>query len=276
MGRFDIRTRTGLIYPIIQGLSAVSYDADAQAFFDRVTAAGGVLTTTEKDAVNQLVLDLKSNSIWTSMVAIYPMVGASAASCAQNLVSSSYTGTFSGGLTYANTGVTPNGTSGYMNTGLNPNSVLSQNSCHISYYSRTNLAANTQGDMGCYSNTGTVATFYTHIRYSGDAYYMLLGDNVFPSITNNTTLGFFNGSRNSSTNITHVRNGTNLGNSTVTSTALPSLNVYISALNANGTANAFNTKECAFASIGAGLSDTQASNFYTNVQTFQTSLSRNI
>lgn len=276
MSRFDIRTRTGLIYNIIQGAMGSSTDADAQAFFDRVTAAGGTLSATEKDAVNNLVLDLKANSLWSSMVAIYPMVGASAAACAQNLVSSSYTGTFSGGLTYASTGVTGNGTSGYMNTGLNPNSVLIQNSCHISYYSRSNQAASTHGDIGCYSNTGTVATFYTHIRYSGDDYYMLLGDNVFPAIKNYSTLGFFNGSRNSSTNITHVRNGTNLGNTTVTSTALPSLNVYISALNANGTANAFNTKECAFASIGAGLSDTQASNFYTNVQTFQTSLSRNI
>ena len=38
-------------------------DADALAFFNRVTTAGGSLSTTEKYAVNQLVLDLKSYSI---------------------------------------------------------------------------------------------------------------------------------------------------------------------------------------------------------------------
>ena len=73
------------------------FDADAQAFFDRVTTAGGTLTTTEKNATNQLVLDMKSYGIWTAMRAVYPMVGASAAACAQNLKSSSFTGTFSSG-----------------------------------------------------------------------------------------------------------------------------------------------------------------------------------
>jgi hypothetical protein len=37
----------------------VGYDSDAQAFFDRVTTASGSLSTTEQDAVKQLVLDLK-------------------------------------------------------------------------------------------------------------------------------------------------------------------------------------------------------------------------
>ncbi len=59
-------------------------DPDASAFFSRVTAAGGTLTTTEQNAVNTLVLDMKTAGIWTPMKAIYPMVGASAAACAQN------------------------------------------------------------------------------------------------------------------------------------------------------------------------------------------------
>jgi hypothetical protein len=38
----------------------------------------------------------------------------------------------------------------------------------------------------------------------------------------------------------------------------------------------FSNKQIAFASIGAGLTVTQASNFYTAINTFQTALSRNI
>ena len=78
-----------------------AFDSDAQAYFDRVSTAGGTLSTTEKNAVNQLVIDLKANSLWTPMKAIYPMVGASAAACAQNLKSSSFTGAFSSGWTFA-------------------------------------------------------------------------------------------------------------------------------------------------------------------------------
>ena len=109
------------------------FDPDAQAFFDRVTTAGGTLTTTEKNATNQLVLDMKSAGIWSSMKAIYPMVGASAAACAQNLKSSSFTGTFSSGWTFASTGVTGNGTSAYMDTSLIPSTSLSASSVIIFY-----------------------------------------------------------------------------------------------------------------------------------------------
>jgi len=69
-------------------------DPDAAAFFARVTAAGGTLSATEQTAVNTLVVQMKADGIWTAMKAIYPMVGASAAACAQNLKSSSFTGTF--------------------------------------------------------------------------------------------------------------------------------------------------------------------------------------
>ena len=84
--------------------SAGGFDADAQAFFDRITTSGGTLTTTEQNATNQLVLDMKSAGIWSAMKAIYPMVGASAAACAQNLKSASFTGTFSSGWTFCEYG----------------------------------------------------------------------------------------------------------------------------------------------------------------------------
>jgi len=85
MGRFDIRTRAGLLSAIIQGQSASPSDGDAQAFIFRVEAAGGTLTTTEKNSINTLVVRLKAANIWTKLLAVYPMVGASAAACAQNL-----------------------------------------------------------------------------------------------------------------------------------------------------------------------------------------------
>jgi len=55
-------------------VSATVYDADAQLFFDRVTAAGGSLSLTEKSATNQLVLDLKTSGVWSKRKVIYPYV----------------------------------------------------------------------------------------------------------------------------------------------------------------------------------------------------------
>ena len=273
MGRFDIRTRTGLISPIIQGITAL--DSDAVAFFNRVTAAGGSLNITEQNAINALVVSLKLNNLWASMTAIYPMVGASAAACAQNLKSSSYTAGFSSGWTYASTGVTPNGTNAYMDTGLSPSSILTQNSNHLSFYSRSTVAASSSGEIGSF-NPGSPSYFHMHAYYTGNIMYGLLASSTAVSVANTNSLGFFNSNRNTSTTVSNFKNGINLGNASMTSVALNSFTVYVGALNNSNTSVNYSTKQCAFASIGAGLSDTDAVIFYNTVQAFQTSLSRNI
>jgi hypothetical protein len=165
-----------------------SFDADAVAFFARVTAAGGSLSATEKIATNQLVLDLKANSLWTPMKAIYPMVGASAAACAQNLKSSSFTGTFTSGWTFASTGVTGNGTSAYFNTNLNMLNNLSQNNSHFSVYLRTNAQGGyAAGGVGDFNNNSIL--LYPWL--SGNAYFNLFssGGNNFLTSEGNS-LGF--------------------------------------------------------------------------------------
>jgi hypothetical protein len=265
--------------------SGGGFDPDAQAFFDRVTASGGTLSDTEKTATNQLVLDMKSASIWTSMKAIYPMVGASAAACAQNLKSSSFTGTFSSGWTFASTGVTPNGTSAYMDTGINANTQLTTNNTHLSGYSRTNQypysGVPAQMVMGCSSatyqplfdlelngGTGSNNTFGT---------YMNDYTTGFIRVANTDTRGFLLGNRPASNSLNLWRNGTKIGsNTSTTSLPLPSFNLVISALNNGGSFNNFSNAQTSFNSIGDGLADTQASDFYTAVQAFQTTLSRNV
>jgi hypothetical protein len=249
-----------------------SFDADAVAFFNRVTTAGGTLSTTEKQAVNQLVLDLKANSLWTPMKAIYPMVGASAAACAQNLKSSSFTGTFTSGWTFASTGATPNGTSAYFDTGLNANTNLSQNSTHLSYYSRTNISAG-QVDMGITTTTGT--STYLLFSYSGTGFSGINAAEAARTSAANPTTGLLIGSRNSSSQEKYFTNNVSQTR-TATSVSIASFNIYLGCYNNMGTALFFSSKQCAFSSIGDGLTDTQASNFYTAVQTFQTTLSRQV
>jgi hypothetical protein len=251
-----------------------SFDADAVAFFARVTAAGGTLSATEKTATNQLVLDLKANSLWTPMKAIYPMVGASAAACAQNLKSSSFTGTFtSTGWTFASTGVTGNGTSAYMNTGLVPNGNLSQNSTHISYYSRTNIAVSGQIEMGVDLPNG----LYLTLKYAAGIYHANNSNERTTNMTNYTdSRGFFINNRVLSTEMALFRNNIKQTDNGLNSTGLSSQNIIISGYNSGGVYNSFSAKETAFNSIGDGLTDTQASNFYTAVQAFQTTLSRQV
>jgi hypothetical protein len=268
MGRFDLRTRSGLISTIIQGQPY--FDLDAQAYFDRVITAGGSLSDNEKDAVNSLALGLKSAGIWTLMKAIYPMVGASAAACAQNLKSSSFTGTFTSGWTFASTGVTPNGTSAYMNTAFIENLNNTTNNQHISVYLRTN-SIGLLADIGA-SNSTTQSNIYSN--YSNNFYPRIQGVNGGTGV-NYSTLGVFIANRVTGTEVQGWRNNVKntISNS---STGLCNVSIYIGASNGNGSIENPSIRQNAFASIGDGLTDTQITNFYTIVQQFQTLLSRQV
>jgi len=271
MGRFDFKTRTGQISTIIQTLPGFS-DADAEDFFARVTTAGGTLTTIEQVAINELVLNLKSAGVWNSMKAIYPMVGASAAACAQNLKSSSFTSTFSGGVTFASTGITTNGTNGFMNTNFKPlTQSISQNSFAFGIYCRNNIV----------SAVAFGATEPNKNAYltANSSFGLFSGNNdaeglITPNWTNGT--GLFVNSRTLSTGYSLSQN-TTFKTRTSTSIGVTNLNLYLGAYNnTTNLATNFSAIEFAFNFISEGLTNSDILNLYSVVQLFQTSLSRQV
>jgi hypothetical protein len=260
---------------IIASISGVAIDADAQAFFDRVTAAGGTLSATEKTAVNTLVLQMKTDSIWTKMKAIYPMVGASAEACAQNLKSSSFTGSFSSGWTFSTNGVKPN--NAFFNTGLNTLTNLTQISTHLSVYIRENSNFGEPCDIGNSSDGGGNANpTFLFTRINNLAYFGVADASYGTSIASSDSTGFWCGATNGSLSQAFYRNGALIKTGTTGVSTFANNNLYIGAMNANGTSIYRSNKQNAFASIGDGLTSTEASNFYTAVQAFQTTLSRQV
>ena len=72
-------------------------------------------------------------------------------------------------------------------------------------------------------------------------------------------------------------NGTKVIDYGAISTALPTTKLFIGAVNSGlNVGNYYASKQYAFASIGDGLTDTEASNLYTRVQAFQTTLNRQV
>jgi hypothetical protein len=166
-----------------------------------------------------------------------------------------------------------------MDSGLNANSNLTGSNWHLSYYSRTNNAVSSDFDFGA-GDTGGQFSSSLLLRRTGNTSAFDSGN---PAGTNriSTTItdarGFFIGNITSSSNRKYFRNNTIIASSTASnSNVLANLNLYLAAYNQNGTASFFGSKECAFSSIGTGLSDAQAGNFYTAVQAFNTTLSRQV
>lgn len=244
--------------------SGGGFDPDAQAFFDRVTTAGGTLTTTEKNATNQLVLDMKSAGIWSAMRAVYPMVGASAAACAQNLKSSSFTGTFTSGWTFASTGATPNGTSAYMDTNFNPASNFSLTSLAFGGYTRT--ATNYDNGYNGANSPLFIHSFYGYNLAESfiATSYRAISGGIFGMMQNNLQGG----------NHKVYKNNTIASTIAATIATLVNANMFIG--RANGIGGSFDNHEISYYYYSDGLTDTQASNFYTAVQAFQTTLSRQV
>lgn len=256
------------------------FDPDASLFFQ----AAGITDLSQKIATNYLVTALKSNSLWTLMNAIYPMVGGSLNSCSYNLKAPGlYQITWIATPTASSNGVAFNGTSQYGNTNINAATVLTLNNTHLSYYSRTNTdpGSGVECELGVSTGGSELPLLCLYIRRStnqfiGDQYDYNSGQRLSAANTNST--GFYSISRTSSTAQAIYKNGTSQASSATAASqgSLPSANLFLGAYNQSGTAGAlfFTDRQCAFASVGAGLSSGQESTFYTIVLNFQTMLGR--
>ena len=275
-------------YPLISLMPKTPpVDPDAQAF---ITAAS-ITDPTQQAAINTLVVDLKGYSIWTKMKAIYPIVGGTASTHKWNLkdprdLDAAFRLTFATGWTHSSNGMTPNGTNAYADTKLNPSSILNNGNNHISYYSRTNQAASNTIEIGVFSNNGFFGPALG-ARRTSDLFQYYNGNattSVITASSNTNSTGHFIGNILSSTNRKTYKNGTVSGTNTnnfsnVVANTLYGTGIYLGACNISDIFQGvfgYSSKQCAFASIGDGLSDTDAANLYTAVQAFQTTLSRQV
>lgn len=121
---------------ILSAVAGGSNDPDAQAYIDALDSAGYTVSGAEETAINDLVLGLKAQNIYSAswsgytpgagvaiIDALYPYIGSAGAPCAINLadprdLDAAYRATFVGGWTFGIGGAQPNGINGYHRTYL--------------------------------------------------------------------------------------------------------------------------------------------------------------
>ena len=259
---------------------AAANDADAQAF---ITAAG-ITDATQKTAVNQLVLDLKSANIWTKMKAIYPIVGGTASTHKYNLkdprdLDAAFRLIFATGMTHSSTGMLGNGTSGFANTMFNTQTNFSSNNACISFYNRTNIGS-VSGVI--YGNSDNVTTYLPltqcYPNLSGNTTSDMQDFNYRISVANSDRRGMYISTRSANNNFKLFKNNALFGSNTgiQPQTNFPNSNLTIDAFNYNGTTGNYLACEISFFSMSTSLTDAEALSLYNAVQTYQTTLARNI
>lgn len=244
--------------------------------------SSGITNQTEKDAICTLVKQLKDSSLWTSMLAIYPFVGGTASSSKWNLVNpvnsnSAFRLDFFGGWTFASTGAKPNGVNAYAITYFVPiNSWASDTSISFGYYSTTNTSA-TQVEMGI--DAATAGNILLELNTSGTTYLRanissFLGTTFFADAN---SLGFYVGSRISSTQEKCFKNGVLKATGVFTKSIFPagSEPIYLAAWNTwPSTPLYYSSKNCTFSFIANGLTDAKIATLYNIVLAFNTTLGR--
>ena len=252
-------------------------DPDADAF---ITAAT-ITDPTEISAVNQLVIDMKDAGIWTKMKAVYPFVGGTATTHKWNLIDPQDTNaafrlTFSGGWTHSSTGALPNGTNGYADTHLNALNDLSSSSFSMGVYLNSVIISN-RYHLGL--NNGTTSG-YISIRNSNTTTKQAYIQSAILSLTKSGLTSTTNqglwalSKRSNSDRVLFCSDGSFVSNTSTAAITNPSLNVYLGAQNANGTAANFDTMSHAFDFISDGLNDTELTDLRSAVINFQTTLGR--
>ncbi len=247
-------------------VTPITYDTDALHFFD----SAAISDTISKKALNDFIKALKDSSLWSKFIAIYPMVGGSATSDMYNLKDprnsdDAFRLTFNGSPLFSETGVLFPTNNDYADTHFS-DSLFTYNSNAISYYSLTQNTVDGY-DMGCADN----ATYYNEfaIYNGGDAsnWFGYYAFGVIPA----KTVGLFMMSSTLS-NVKRYENGlpTDAKGSAPSPgfTGFPVLIGYVFAADSGG------HRECGLATIGQGLSDSEALTFHNIVQNFEASLGR--
>lgn len=240
----------------------------------------GITASEQQAAINQLSYDLVNSGLMDKMYAVYPFVGGNATSHSFNLKDSrdadtAFRLTFVGGWTHSSTGVQPNGTNGYANTYLNALAILPATNLHVSFYSRTSTPVGTTFEVQCDNGTGIIQLAPGRNMASGN---FTTNQGVVNFTTTSTALGYWIHSKTDNSTRFGFRNGVlnSVVTTTLNTTAYPSLNLFIGCRNSNGSLSGFSNKECAFVTIGQGLSQTECATLYTIVQNFQTTLGRQL
>jgi len=254
-----------------------AYDIDAQLFFDAELLAGVTLTDNQKNAVNQLVIDLKGANIWSKMHALYPIVGGTATAHKFNLkdprdLDAAFRLVFAGGVTHTSNGFAGNGTNGWANTFVNPNILFPFGFASFGIYNRqlgaTGVFIGTQ--VGSINYITIRPQFITNIRH-----YNRGAAQTNHAVIND--LGFSANSRTSNTLMTSIDNtGAFQTIATNVTIAYSGFIIPLLANNSSGAYSNYSNAQLSFAYISHALSSAELTSLKSINQTYQTTLGRQV
>ena len=265
---------------------------EAAAWNSAVVANGGSVSGTTLRAVSQFCRDIEAAGIRSKFRRLNLMAGSGLNAALVPL----YRGESRTGTQYGNTvdqslgspsfgegdyseatGLQGNGSSKYLNTGFNVDQLPGAADCHLSSYIRgTQSIASPRALVGVLFN-GVTDRYRLYLQISAAGNYSInanLGKatEAAVGIRPNDNGGLLLVSRTSTTSLTLYDDGNAIGTNTASTAETTGASPFF-VFARNGPTEYYNGLMAAY-SIGAGLSEAEATSYYDAMNTFQTALGR--
>jgi len=270
--RWGLKTRQG-------PLKSISFNAGIDANAASFVATAGITLQYQITAIDNFVRELKTAGVWTKLHALWPIIGGTATQHSYNLVDPAlYQLTYTGGITHGVEGIRGNGSTGFANTGLAPSTISGiQDNAAFGHYVRT-TEQGTVIDMGVFQSATTRYMSCLRNRGSGLSEFIRVNDNsgAASDFITTTYKGSYILSRTGSTGFTDYLNGVAVAARTATSVTPNTINMFLMALNSDGTATNHSLRTYGMFFISQGLTAGEVSLLHTAINTYQTSLGRNV
>jgi hypothetical protein len=232
----------------------------------RLATAGYTLSSPRQSAYIAFITTLVNNGLYGLITEMWLMEGGLAAT---NILGfkNIYNAIANGTLSYSTNGITGDGSTGYFDLGLTPSTIGTGN-MHMAVYGLSVSANN-----GYLIGSTPDSSHYTFMSPRVGTNYFGISDIQLPTASSTTTKGRFILSRNG-TQLSLSNNGVFTDYTGSSAITVNTNNLYLLALNDNGTIDSFSNQQIGFTSVGLAFTDAQATIFDTALSTLFAALGR--
>jgi hypothetical protein len=245
------------------------------AWINAVIANAGTVSQPRQQVVDSAIKQLRANGLFTKLDHLWFFAGENSPQALTDVINSSLA-TNVGGATFAiNLGFTGNGSTSYVNTGVNPHTAggnYALNSAHYSCYVRTTWSQELMG----IEDSGDVNE--AQFLYSGGQFFASVNNSSGnPGVTTANPVGMLVASRTSASARAIYVNGPRIYNDSQVSTSIPSFQIYVGVANFAGSpVGGGSSVQFSAASLGSGLTDSDAGNLAAIVNSYMVSVGANV
>lgn len=250
-----------------------SLDAATIAWVNAVVANGGSVSGVRKTLVNDLIVGLKADGLFTKLDRLWLHAGENQPSALTDIVADSSATTVNSPTFTIDRGYTGNGTTSYLASGYKssdgPN--LAQNSAHCSAWVVTVDATNNAMILG--AETGAGIGMLLMYSTTGPKWQTSLNQDFSntPGPTGAGGTGLVTATRVNSTQENIYRNGGSKDTSAANSVGVDTIPFFICARNIGAIDNP-SQHQIAATHFGGGLTDTDVTNIYNRLRTYMTAV----